>query len=1264
MIKRAQAVIPPTKKDKIALRSMIFIGLLSMCFFLNMLLDKNAIGYAPLYWMLIVFIFFICFKILLEWLHYLFITVPADPPREKIYSVDVFTTYCKGEPYAMIEETLTAIQAITYPHTTYLCDEADDPYLKEFCNKLGVKHITRTLKINAKAGNINNALQYATGEICLILDPDHVPFPEFLDSIVDHFNDPAVGFVQVVQSYYNFDDGLIAKGACQQTFQFYGPIMMTMNKYGTVLAIGANCTFRRAALDSIGGHAAGLAEDMHTAMQLHAKGWKSVYVPKVLARGLVPNTLTAYYAQQLKWARGVFELLVTSYPKLFTKFTWLQKLHYAFIPVYYLSGIVFLLNFLIPILSLVTGEIPFKLGMVSFFIIGFPLIMSIILIRHFVQKWVMEEEERGFHVIGGLLMIGTWWVFIVGFVYTIIRKKVPYIPTPKDANEESNWKLQLPNIFLIITTLGAVIFGLFNDWSPYTIIMSGFASLNCLILFVTIYAGMQNKLKPSWKQGDPIGQMVSKYYYYKASFWKFRRRIYAMLRYTATPIVIYLFCIILYLAKTKGIFDTEKVRPIKHVDGMLYSGIFSPIQTNGLPSLASIAALEAKSQMHFSIVSLYLPWGGLAESFLPMGLLDSIYQKKSIPMITWEPWQTLFTKTKSTDTAIIDKKMLFRIKSGAYDAYIDKFSKQIKSLNRPVFLRFAHEADNPSYPWSPSGGNTPEEFIAAWKYVHDFFNSNGVSNVIWVWNPWKPEAVDAYFPGPDYVDWIGVTNLDYSYLNPDKQSYTMDQLYRPFHENPIFQSGIPVMLAEMGTLQKESSQEQWFADAFKNMQTNFPEINAFVLFNSGLDKNSPDITVSENLDWRIAENNWLKQFVPKTATVSTNNLNLLAKESIQVDTSHNNKLAAFNNITGVTYRKGQNWQKNFHSLTKKELVNDFKEIKRTGFNTIKIYGPSIFDHNILQTAKKENLHIQYSFWVPDDYTFLNDQKAMEGFIQKALHTIKELKGNKQILSWNISNTVLQKLNLYYAKPELFKQQENYINWLKQFATEIKKTDAERPLTVDVYADKSLQFITNVLHANIPLIDAFGVIQDEQSTGIEQLVNINAAWFYSKISPEFYLKKAKDAKAVFISNWQDQETKDFVTFDGLNDKFGRNKFELSQLRHYWNGLPKPADFPIVKILLPTVTIFPPSVQQTDLSYHALIFRNNHWEMATDQDPLQFRWELVKYDVYGNPVSMQLLGEGNQVSFRANDYPDNYRLFLYVKNKLGVQIIQSKLNPAIP
>jgi cellulose synthase/poly-beta-1,6-N-acetylglucosamine synthase-like glycosyltransferase len=266
----------------------------------------------------------------------------------------------------MIEQTLHAIQKIEYPHTTYLCDEANDEHLKAFCQKHGINHVTRNNRIHAKAGNINNALLKATGEICLIMDPDHVPRENFLDEIIPYFEDEKIGYVQSVQAYYNVEESLVARGAAEQTFHFYGPIMMTMNSYGTVNAIGANCVFRRKALDSIGGHAPGLSEDMHTAMQLFAKGWKSVYVPETFTKGLVPSSLTAYYKQQLKWTRGTLELLVSVYPKLFRHFSWRQKIHFGILPLHYLSGIFYFISFLIPIIALFSATTPWKGNILNF----------------------------------------------------------------------------------------------------------------------------------------------------------------------------------------------------------------------------------------------------------------------------------------------------------------------------------------------------------------------------------------------------------------------------------------------------------------------------------------------------------------------------------------------------------------------------------------------------------------------------------------------------------------------------------------------------------------------------------------------------------------------------------------------------------------------------------------------------------------------------------------------------------------------------------
>ena len=53
-------------------------------------------------------------------------------------------------------------------------------------------------------------------DFILILDPDHIPFPEFLDRVLGYFADERVGFVQVSQAYYNQGRSFTAIGAAEQ----------------------------------------------------------------------------------------------------------------------------------------------------------------------------------------------------------------------------------------------------------------------------------------------------------------------------------------------------------------------------------------------------------------------------------------------------------------------------------------------------------------------------------------------------------------------------------------------------------------------------------------------------------------------------------------------------------------------------------------------------------------------------------------------------------------------------------------------------------------------------------------------------------------------------------------------------------------------------------------------------------------------------------------------------------------------------------------
>jgi cellulose synthase (UDP-forming) len=396
-------------------------------------------------------------RIVFGWINYAAIKKPAPKPPLEGRRVAIFTTSAPGEPLAMFAKTLAACGRVRYPHTTYLLDDTQDPAFRDLAAQHGAVWLELVNVPGAKAGKINRALELTNEEFVLVLDPDHVPFPEFFDRVLGYFNDPRVGFVQVSQGYYNQSRSFTAAGAAEQTYAFYGPGLMGLYGHGGSVAIGANCTFRRDALRSIGGHGIGLAEDLVTAIRLHAAGWRSVYVPEIVSRGLVPEDLGSFRKQQLKWARGVYEVAFSELPRLFGRLTWRQRLSYLTIGTYYLGGMTTAMFLVFPYVYLWTGRQPAAMRFEEFLAAGAPVAIIGCAIYLFVQRWLCDPStERGLHWRNLVLKLTCWPVFCAGTVLAIARADIPYVPTSKEAVRGRFLRLAWPQLALIglfITTV-------------------------------------------------------------------------------------------------------------------------------------------------------------------------------------------------------------------------------------------------------------------------------------------------------------------------------------------------------------------------------------------------------------------------------------------------------------------------------------------------------------------------------------------------------------------------------------------------------------------------------------------------------------------------------------------------------------------------------------------------------------------------------------------------------------------------------------------
>jgi cellulose synthase/poly-beta-1,6-N-acetylglucosamine synthase-like glycosyltransferase len=279
----------------------------------------NPIGFA----LVAAWVAFIWGNHLVRWGVLVLMTRPRSMPIETTRRVAVVTTFVPGsEPREMIERTLRAAVAITHPHDTWLLDEADDPRVRALCTTLGVRHFTRhgkveyntaegSFKARTKYANYNawfDAVGFSQYDVVTSLDPDHVPIPTFLDRVLGYLEDPRVGYVQAAQIYGNQKDGLIARGAAEETYAYYSSVQMAAHTIGFPIVVGCHCTHRIEALKQIGGFPPHDAEDLLLTQYYRAARWEGVYVPEVLARGLAPSDWVSYLVQQRRWARSVLDI--------------------------------------------------------------------------------------------------------------------------------------------------------------------------------------------------------------------------------------------------------------------------------------------------------------------------------------------------------------------------------------------------------------------------------------------------------------------------------------------------------------------------------------------------------------------------------------------------------------------------------------------------------------------------------------------------------------------------------------------------------------------------------------------------------------------------------------------------------------------------------------------------------------------------------------------------------------------------------------------
>jgi cellulose synthase (UDP-forming) len=439
------------------LRVLVALGVVALGYYMSWWRDAEGWKSPVLSAMLAVAFAYTAVQMLGAWALYLAARRRgAAPPLGRRPTVDVFITACR-EPLDLVEHSLAAACAMRGEHRTWLLDDGDDPRLADLAVRLGAGYFTRPTRRDAKAGNINAALGRTDGEVVVIFDVDHVPTPDFLERTLGYFADPQVGFVQVMLTFSNGGESWVARAATESSLDYYNPTSIGADALGAAALVGSNALIRRAALDSIGGYHPGLAEDLATSIALHAAGWQSAYVAEPLAPGLSPPDVPAWFAQQLKWARGVFELLLTAYPRSFGRLTWGQRLGYAVRTTYYWVGLVSCVHLVTTLAILVAGSRVAQVGWLDYLLHIAPLGIVTLLVRQAaLRTWRHPATLTTPWWRAMILVYATWPVYTLAWTMAVLRVPLSFRPTPKSASDtlKPSWLIpQALGLALLVTAL-------------------------------------------------------------------------------------------------------------------------------------------------------------------------------------------------------------------------------------------------------------------------------------------------------------------------------------------------------------------------------------------------------------------------------------------------------------------------------------------------------------------------------------------------------------------------------------------------------------------------------------------------------------------------------------------------------------------------------------------------------------------------------------------------------------------------------------------
>ena len=277
----------------------------------------------------------------------------------------------------------------------------------------------------------------------------------------------------------------------------------------------------------------------------------------------------------------------------------------------------------------------------------------------------------------------------------------------------------------------------------------------------------------------------------------------------------------------------------------IYQGVFADI-----PEFPLRGQIESKTARFEQLVGKNVAFSIVGNSWVngiqfPLLEVTAVHAAGRVPVVHIKPWSE---KIRGLGA---DRNYSFeRILAGWFDQQLTNYAIAARNFGRPIVISFSPEANGNWYPWSgifqggrmttgygdPTRADGPERYRDTYRRLVNIFNRNGADNVTWIFHvnadnkprePWNNMA--AYYPGDQYVDWLGVSVYSAQYPGDQWDDFTvsMDPAYR---ELTNLAPAKPIAILEFGIIEDQFvafRKADWISNALSALRSNrYPKVKA------------------------------------------------------------------------------------------------------------------------------------------------------------------------------------------------------------------------------------------------------------------------------------------------------------------------------------------------------------------------------------------------------------------------------------------------------